>query len=125
MQFIDDVKFDDNGLVAAIVQDAESHEVLMVAYMNREALEQTCRTRTATYWSRSRQKMWVKGETSGHTQQVESIRVDCDQDAILLIVRQTSAACHKGYYSCFFREVDADGKLAECSERVFDPDQVY
>ena len=125
MELLDSVKWDANGLVVAIVQDADTGRILMVAYMNAEALRRTVETRVATYWSRSRGKLWVKGETSGHTQQVQGIRVDCDQDAILLEVRQQGAACHKGYFSCFFRCVGPDGTLATADEQVFDPDTVY
>jgi len=96
-------KFDATGLVAAIAQDAETGEVLMLAWMNAEALRLTLETGRATYWSRSRGEIWVKGETSGHTQEVTEIRVDCDQDAVLLKVRQTGGACHTGRESCFYR----------------------
>lgn len=107
-------KFDADGLVAAIAQDAESGEVLMLAWMNAEALRLTLETGRATYWSRSRAALWVKGETSGHTQAVVELRVDCDQDAVLLKVRQTGGACHTGRESCFYRIADADGRtLAE------------
>jgi phosphoribosyl-AMP cyclohydrolase len=102
-------KFDNSGLVAAIAQDAETGEVLMLAWMNAEALARTLETRRATYWSRSRGEIWVKGETSGHTQDVIEVRVDCDQDAVLLKVRQTGGACHTGRESCFYRLADASG----------------
>ena len=102
-------KFDSAGLVAAIAQDAETGEVLMLAWMNAEALARTLETRRATYWSRSRGEIWVKGETSGHIQEVVEIRVDCDQDAVLLKVRQTGGACHTGRESCFYRIADASG----------------
>ncbi|PKP81218.1 MAG: phosphoribosyl-AMP cyclohydrolase [Alphaproteobacteria bacterium HGW-Alphaproteobacteria-18] len=104
-------RFDDNGLVAAIAQDAVTGEVLMLAWMNAEALEKTIETGRATYWSRSRGALWIKGETSGHTQDVVEIRVDCDQDAILLKVRQTGGACHTHRESCFYRRVE-DGALS-------------
>lgn len=102
-------KFDADGLVAAIAQDVETGEVLMLAWMNADALNQTIRTGRATYWSRSRQAIWVKGETSGHTQEVADILVDCDQDAILLKVRQRGGACHTGRESCFYRQVAGSG----------------
>ena len=102
-------KFDSAGLVAAIAQDAETGEVLMLAWMNAEALARTLETRRATYWSRSRGEIWVKGETSGHIQEVVEVRVDCDQDAVLLKVRQTGGACHTGRESCFYRIADASG----------------
>ncbi len=102
-------RFDAAGLVAAIAQDAATGEVLMLAWMNAEALAQTIATGRATYWSRSRGEIWVKGETSGNTQDVVEIRVDCDQDAVLLKVRQTGGACHTHRESCFYRRVEGDG----------------
>src|SRR5271163_3642609 len=96
-----DVKFDANGLVPAIVQDATDGSVLMMAWMNRQAVELTATTGKAHYFSRSRNKLWLKGETSGHVQQVRSIAIDCDADVILIKVDQTEAACHEGYVSCF------------------------
>ncbi|MCF8509286.1 MAG: phosphoribosyl-AMP cyclohydrolase [Hyphomonadaceae bacterium] len=96
-------KFDGDGLVAAIAQDAGTGEVLMLAWMNAEALQLTIDTGRAVYWSRSRKALWRKGDTSGHEQHVDEIRVDCDQDAVLLKVRQTGAACHSGRRSCFYR----------------------
>ncbi len=122
--YIDQVKFDDRGLVAAIVCDHETNEVLMVGYMNEEALRQTVETGRATFFSRSRQKLWVKGETSGHLQYVRWIRLDCDGDALLVGVEQVVAACHLGYRSCFFREM-RDGAWETIAEKVFDPDAVY
>lgn len=104
----ENVKFDDKGLICAIAQDIESGEVLMQAYMNAEALELTRKTGYAHYWSRSRQKLWKKGEESGHLQQVVSMTFDCDRDCILLKVRQTGAACHTGSYSCFFDFLQGD-----------------
>jgi phosphoribosyl-AMP cyclohydrolase len=103
-----------DGLIAAIAQDADSHEVLMLAWMNAEALQATLSTRRATYWSRSRQSLWVKGDTSGHTQEVVAVLIDCDQDAILLRIRQVGPACHTGRRSCFYRVVEGDG-LADVS----------
>ncbi len=102
-------KYNADGLIAAIAQDATTGEVLMLAWMNAEALKATVETRRATYWSRSRQALWVKGETSGHVQQVEDVLVDCDQDAVLLKVHQTGGACHTGRQSCFYRTIGADG----------------
>jgi len=101
-------KFNADGLVAAIAQDAETHEVLMLAWMNEDALRATLKTGRGTYWSRSRQALWIKGETSGHTQLVESVEIDCDQDAVLLKVRQTGGACHTGRKSCFYRTIDPE-----------------
>lgn len=102
-------KFDEHGLVAAIAQDADTGEVLMLAWMNAEALKQTLETGRAVYWSRSRGQLWRKGDTSGHEQHVVEARVDCDQDAVLLRVRQTGAACHTGRRSCFYRIAGAQG----------------
>ena len=113
------------GLVAAVAQDAATGRVLMLAWMNQEAFDETRRTGRAVYMSRSRQRLWRKGEESGHAQTVHSIRVDCDADAVLLTVTQVGgAACHAGYPSCFYREVQGD-ELAVTDERVFDPAAVY
>ncbi len=98
-------KFDSNGLITAVVADAATREILMLAHMNGEALARTIATREAWYWSRSRASLWRKGESSGHTQAVVAMRVDCDQDAVLLLVRQSGPACHTGRTSCFYREV--------------------
>lgn len=132
------LKFQDNGLIPAIAQDAETGEVLMMAYMNKQALEKTLETGKAWYYSRSRQKLWLKGETSGHYQLVEDIKTDCDQDTILLQVKQLGAgACHEGYRSCFHYDVRTDeaGKMADSltrsesrnatSKQTFDPETVY
>ena len=114
-----------NGLVSAIAQDAKTGEVLMIAWMDREAFAETVRTRRAVYFSRSRNRLWRKGEESGHVQEVQSIHIDCDGDAVLLKVNQLGgAACHEGYKSCFHREL-ADGELRVQGERVFDPATVY
>jgi phosphoribosyl-AMP cyclohydrolase len=113
------------GLVPAIAQDADSGAVLMLAWMNREAFEETLRTRRAVYFSRSRNRLWRKGEESGHVQEVREVLVDCDADTVLLKVRQVGgAACHEGYASCFFRRLEGD-QLRVVAERVFDPSQVY
>ncbi len=113
-------------LIIAISQDHESSEVLMVAYMNREALIKTFETGKAHYWSTSREKLWLKGESSGHTQEVQEILTDCDEDAVLLKVKQNGGACHEGYYSCFFRKiVDNGGNLEVVKERVFEPENIY
>ena len=100
-----DLKFDSAGLITAVAVDAATHEVLMVAFMNKEALEKTMATGKATYWSRSRSKFWVKGEESGNTQQILGVYIDCDQDAVILKVKQKGPACHNGFHSCFYREV--------------------
>ena len=113
-----------DGLVPVIVQDAASGAVLMLAYMNQESYDRTVASGYATYWSRSRQAFWVKGETSGHRQKVRAIHVDCDGDTVLLRVDQEGAACHEGYPSCFFRRrTDAGWEIVE--SRVFDPSAVY
>jgi phosphoribosyl-AMP cyclohydrolase len=121
-----DIDFDKSGgLVAAIAQDERTGEVLMIAWMNRAAFEETVRTGRAVYFSRSRGKLWRKGEESGNVQEVKAIYVDCDADAILLKVNQIGgAACHEGYKSCFFRRL-ADGQWQTVAERVFDPKAVY
>jgi phosphoribosyl-AMP cyclohydrolase len=114
-----------DGFVPVIVQDAGDGTVLMLAYMNEVAFHRTIETGRATYWSRSRNELWVKGESSGNVQDVEEVLVDCDDDTVLLKVRQRGgAACHEGYRSCFFRRTD-DGKLRVIAERVFDPKDVY
>ena len=112
-----------NGLVAAIAQDAETGEVLMMAWMNRDAFEETVRTRRAVYFSRSRNRLWRKGEESGHVQEVREVFIDCDADTVLLKVKQLGgAACHEGYKSCFFRRVEGDDWRV-IAERVAEPDR--
>ena len=113
------------GLIPTIVQDCETGEVLMLAFMNKEAWQETLETGKATFWSRTRQELWVKGKTSGHVQLVKEIRVDCDDDTVLLKVEQVGgAACHTGYASCFFKKVEA-GSVRIVGEKVFDPKEVY
>ncbi len=115
----------DDTLVPAIAQEVTTGEVLMLAYMNRAAWEQTVATGEAVYYSRSRSRLWKKGEESGNVQKVREIYIDCDADTVLLKVEQTGgAACHEGYVSCFFRQ-SVDGELKIIGERVFDPQQVY
>ena len=120
-------KFDTNGLITAIAQDAKTGQVLMVAYMNREALDETIESGYGTYFSRSRGKLWRKGEESGHRQKVEQILVDCDQDCLILRVAVDAGQCHVGYQSCFYRSlVDwADNKLRFIADKVYDPKQAY
>lgn len=126
MQILSEIKFDRDGLVAAIIQDETNNQVLMLGYMNAEAITATFNTGRVCFWSRSRQKLWIKGETSGHTQNVKSIAVDCDGDALLIKVEQKVAACHVGYRSCFFREVSPDGESTRVvGEKVFDAESVY
>jgi phosphoribosyl-AMP cyclohydrolase len=114
-----------SGLLPAIAQESGTGRVLMVAWMDEQAWQETVRSGDAVYFSRSRGKLWRKGETSGHRQRVTEIRVDCDADAILLQVEQTGAACHEGYASCFFRSIDAGGDANVTDERLVDPEQVY
>ena len=120
-------KFDENGLIPAIAQDAKTGQVLMVGYMNRAALDLTIQTGFATYFSRSRQKLWKKGEESGHFQKVEQILVDCDQDCLILKVTVEAGQCHTGYQSCFYRALKKGGnkELKFIAEKVYDPQKVY
>lgn len=122
-------KFDANGLIPAIAADVETGTILMMAWMNREALARTIETDEVHYWSRSRGELWHKGATSGHIQRVHEIRIDCDQDALLLYVTQEGpGCCHVGYNACFFRRVEKDGdsvKLATIGSRAYDPKAVY
>ncbi len=126
MEILNQLKTDQNGLIPAIIQDDENKEVLMVGYMNHEAVRRTLESGRVCFWSRSRQEYWIKGETSGHTQTVRSVAFDCDGDALLIKVEQKGGACHVGYRSCFFREVSPDGNSTHIvGEKVFDPDAVY
>jgi len=118
------ISFDDDGLVPAIVQDAETDQVLMMAYMTEDTLRETLERGRMVYWSRSRQEKWVKGQTSGHTQVVEEVRVDCDGDTLLFKVQQEGGACHTGYRTCFFRRAEKDALVTD-GEKVFAPDEVY
>lgn len=123
---LSNLKFDSTGLIPAIIQDAATGQVLMMAWMNRDSLDKTIQTGKSHFFSRSRNKLWLKGETSGHIQTVKSIAVDCDQDVLLIKVEQIGAACHEGFYSCFFREFQkgaADFKVV--AERTFQPEKVY
>ncbi len=122
--FVDTLKFAESGLIPAVICDHETNEVLMVGYMNEEAVRQTVETGKSTFYSRSRKKMWIKGESSGHIQKVHWIRLDCDADTLLIGVEQLGGACHLGYRSCFFREL-RDGQWTVIAEKVFDPDSVY
>jgi phosphoribosyl-AMP cyclohydrolase len=113
------------GLIPAIVQDFETNEVLMLAFMNNESWRQTLETGKATYWSRSRQELWVKGNTSGHVQLVREIRIDCDDDTVLLKVEQLGgAACHTGHRTCFHKSIK-DGSISIIDKKIFDPKEVY
>ena len=123
-------KFDENGLIVAIAQDADTNEVLMVAYMNEESLRQTLEIGEAVYFSRSRRQLWHKGATSGHTQVIEKILTDCDQDALVLKVRQHGpGCCHAGYRSCFYRNIQEPGNPVALAQEIenqsYNPDEVY
>ena len=126
MSFYDALKFNQDGLIPAIIQDQSTGRVLMMAWMNRAALERTLATGKTHFWSRSRQKFWMKGESSGHTQVVKQVSFDCDGDTLLIQVEQTGAACHAGYRSCFFRAVDENGTDHQVTEqRLATPEQIY
>ena len=115
-----------DGIVPVIIQDNDTNDVLMLAYMNQEAWEKTLSTGKVHYYSRSRNRLWLKGETSGHTQDVKSVYIDCDTDTILIKIHQHGgAACHEGYRSCFFRERNGSDNWQVIGERVFDPETVY
>lgn len=122
---MDTLKFDRDGLIPAIIQDEESGQVLMMAYMNKEALGRTLATGETWFWSRSRQKLWHKGETSGHVQKVVGIYCDCDRDTLLVKVRQKGAACHEGFFSCFHNRLGEEGKWEVVGQQQFDPKEVY
>ena len=120
-------RFDENGLIAAIAQDADTGQILMAGYMNREALDLTVKTGYATYFSRSRQKLWKKGEQSGHIQRVRQILVDCDQDCLILRVTVDQGQCHVGYQSCFYRAVkrNSENELEFIAQKIYDPKKTY
>ncbi|MBM4310025.1 MAG: phosphoribosyl-AMP cyclohydrolase [Deltaproteobacteria bacterium] len=120
----DDLKYDENGLIPAVIQDDENGEVLMVAYMNRDSLASTVATGKTHFWSRSRKKYWLKGESSGHTQEVRAIHTDCDKDCLLIRVKQNVAACHEGYRSCFYRRLE-NGAWNVIAEKIFEENDVY
>ena len=125
MNWLDEIRFDEKGLVPAITQDARSGKVLMMAWMSREALQLTAEKKEAVYWSRSRGKLWHKGEESGHTQKVVEIRFDCDEDVILLKVEQQGGiACHTGRESCFYRQLQGN-QWVEVERVIKDPVQIY
>lgn len=126
MNVLETLKFDGHGLIPAIIQDHGSGRVLMMAWMNRASLEKTLETGRTWFWSRSRQKFWMKGESSGHVQVVKDIAFDCDGDALLIQVEQTGAACHEGYRSCFFRSLTGAGKGSRVTEpRLETPEAIY
>jgi phosphoribosyl-AMP cyclohydrolase len=124
MSFIDGLKFNEQGLIPAIVQEEGTGRVLMMAWMNADSIQSTIETGKTHFWSRSRQKFWMKGESSGNTQQVKDVAYDCDGDTLLIQVEQIGAACHEGYKSCFFTSVqDGEGEITE--ERLIDPEEMY
>lgn len=126
MSFYDQLKFNADGLIPAIIQDQSSGRVLMMAWMNRASLEQTLATGKTHFWSRSRQKYWMKGESSGHVQTVKDVAFDCDGDTLLIQVEQVGAACHEGYRSCFFRSVATGSTDARVTEsQLQTPEQIY
>ena len=119
-------KYNDQGLIPAIIQDADSGEVLMLAYMDKTAFERTLKEKKTVFFSRSRNKYWVKGESSGHTQDVQQVLTDCDRDTVLIRVKQHGGACHEGYRSCFVNELDDKTNIVRVTqEKMFDPDNVY
>lgn len=125
MDWLDEVPWDEHGLIAAVAQDAASGRVLTVAWMNRDALRETAARREAVYWSRSRQKLWRKGEESGHVQRLRELRLDCDADAVLLRVEQVGGiACHTGRESCFFRKLE-NGRWVTIDPVLKDPSLIY
>ena len=125
-KIIKNLKFDDKGLIPAVVQDWKDNTVLMVAYMNKEAVKRTLKTKKATFWSRSRQSFWVKGESSGNIQKVKEFYYDCDGDCIVLKVQQIGgAACHTGHRSYFFTKVTSTGNTRIIGKKIFDPEKVY
>ncbi len=123
---LDSLKFDANGLIPAIIQDHQTGEVLMMAWMNRDSLQKTVETGKTHFFSRSRNKLWLKGESSGHVQHVKSIQTDCDRDVLLIKVEQVGAACHDGYYSCFYRKHDPTAAdWQNVGKKIFEPEKVY
>jgi phosphoribosyl-AMP cyclohydrolase len=125
MSAYDNLKFNADGLIPAIIQDAANGRVLMMAWMNRASLETTVATGKTHFWSRSRQKFWMKGESSGHIQEVKDIAFDCDGDTLLIQVEQTGAACHEGYRSCFFRSLAASGEVRVTEPQLQTPGEIY
>ena len=120
-----DLKYSEDGLIPAVCVDHETGKVVMVAYMNSDSLRDTIATGKTHFWSRSRQKYWMKGESSGHTQSVVGIYTDCDKDTLVIEVIQKGAACHKGYFSCFYLKLNDKGGWDHVSEKIVDPDEVY
>ena len=126
MNFVEKLKFNADGLIPAIVQEQSSGRVLMMAWMNKASIETTLSTGRTHFWSRSRQKFWMKGESSGHVQTVKDVAFDCDGDTLLIQVEQIGAACHEGYQSCFFRSIEGDGVSFKTTEAQLEtPEQIY
>ena len=125
MNFFGKLKFNDDGLIPAIIQEEETGRVLMMAWMNESSLKTTIEMGKTHFWSRSRQKYWMKGESSGHTQQVKNIAFDCDGDTLLIQVSQVEAACHEGYQSCFFRTINDAGEFDVSENRLVNPNEIY
>lgn len=123
--FIDQLRFNSDGLIPAIIQEKKTGKVLMMAWMNKDSLLKTIESKRTHFWSRSRQKFWMKGESSGHIQRVENISFDCDGDTLLVQVEQVGAACHEGYKDCFFRDIDSEGEVKTNSERIAQPENIY
>ena len=125
MSFYEQLKWTDDGLIPAIVQEHSTGRVLMMAWMNRASLEKTLETGLTHFWSRSRKKLWMKGEESGHTQTVKDVAFDCDGDTLLIRVEQNGAACHEGYHSCFFRSVEGDAAFKITEPQLKKPGEIY
>ncbi|HTG45147.1 MAG TPA: phosphoribosyl-AMP cyclohydrolase [Verrucomicrobiae bacterium] len=126
MTFLEKLKFNQDGLIPAIIQEQGTGRVLMMAWMNKEAVQKTVELGKTVFWSRSRQKYWIKGETSGHVQEVKDLSFDCDGDTLLIQVQQTGAACHEGYKSCFFRSISEEGNSLTVNEpQLVRPEEVY
>ena len=125
MNFLEKLKYNDDGLIPAIIQEEVTGRVLMMAWMNESSLKTTIEMGKTHFWSRSRQKYWMKGESSGHTQQVKKIAFDCDGDTLLIQVSQVEAACHEGYQSCFFRAINDAGEFDISENRLVNPNEIY
>lgn len=125
-KIINTLKFDAQGLIPAIIQDYKTNEILMVAYMNKQSLEKTLEDKKTYFWSRSRKKLWLKGESSGHIQKVKQIFFDCDADALVIKAEQIGGACHTGYHSCFYRKIDLKNKkIITTGKKVFNEKKIY
>jgi phosphoribosyl-AMP cyclohydrolase len=125
LNFFEKLKFNDDGLIPAIIQEEVTGRVLMMAWMNESSLKTTIEVGKTHFWSRSRQKYWMKGESSGHTQQVKNIAFDCDGDTLLIQVSQVEAACHEGYQSCFFRTINDAGEFDVSENKLVNPNEIY